>query len=110
MTGKYVDRFRERLMFPITDITGTVIAFGGRILDDKLKLAKYINSNENLIYSKGNHLYALNIAKRYAKEQLIITEGYMDTISLHQRGVKNVVASLRYCINRKTSKINIKNY
>ena len=45
-------------MFPITDITGTVIAFGGRILDDKVKLAKYINSNENFIYTKGNHLYA----------------------------------------------------
>ena len=103
--GKYVDRFRDRLMFPITDITGTVIAFGGRILDDKAKMAKYINSNENLVYSKGNHLYALNIAKRYAQNQLIITEGYMDTISLHQRGVKNVVASLGTALTERQAKL-----
>lgn len=105
MIGKYIDRFRDRLMFPITDITGTVIAFGGRILDDKVKLAKYINSNENFIYSKGNHLYALNIAKKYAKEQLIITEGYMDTISLHQRGVQNVVASLGTALTERQARL-----
>ena len=103
--GKYIDRFRDRLMFPITDITGTVIAFGGRILDDKEKMAKYINSNENLVYSKGNHLYALNIAKRYGQEQLILTEGYMDTISLYQRGVKNVVASLGTALTERQAKL-----
>lgn len=103
--GKYIDRFRDRLMFPITDISGTVIAFGGRILDDKSQMAKYINSNENIVYSKGNHLYALNIAKRYGQEQLIITEGYMDTISLHQRGVQNVVASLGTALTDRQAKL-----
>lgn len=103
--GKYIDRFRDRLMFPITDITGEVIAFGGRILDDKAKMAKYINSNENLVYSKGNHLYALNIAKRYAREQIIITEGYMDVISLQQRGVKNVVASLGTALTERQARL-----
>ncbi len=103
--GRYIDRFRDRLMFPISDITGTVIAFGGRILEDKAKLAKYINSNENLVYSKGNHLYALNIAKRYAQDQLIITEGYMDTISLQQRGIKNVVASLGTALTERQAKL-----
>lgn len=92
-------------MFPISDITGTVIAFGGRILDDNIKLAKYINSNENIVYSKGNHLYALNIAKKNASEQLIITEGYMDTISLHQRGVKNVVASLGTALTERQARL-----
>ena len=103
--GKYIDRFRDRLMFPITDISGTVIAFGGRLLDDKIKLAKYINSNENLVYSKGNHLYALNIAKKHGRDQLIITEGYMDTISLHQRGIKNVVASLGTALTERQARL-----
>ena len=103
--GKYIDRFRDRLMFPITDISGTVIAFGGRLLDDKVKLAKYINSNENLVYSKGNHLYALNIAKKHGRDQLIITEGYMDTISLHQRGIKNVVASLGTALTERQARL-----
>ena len=103
--GMYIDRFRDRLMFPISDITGNIIAFGGRILDDKAKMAKYINSNENLVYSKGNHLYALNLAKRHGQNQLIITEGYMDTISLYQRGVKNVVAALGTALTERQAKL-----
>ena len=103
--GMYIDRFRDRLMFPISDITGNIIAFGGRILDDKVKMAKYINSNENLVYSKGNHLYALNLAKRHGQNQLIITEGYMDTISLYQRGVKNVVAALGTALTERQAKL-----
>lgn len=88
----YIDMYRNRLMIPICDIRGRVIAFGGRVLDDSKP--KYINSPENVVYSKGRHLFGLNIAKNDCKKKLIIVEGYMDVISLHQRGVKNVVASL----------------
>jgi DNA primase len=92
--GKYIDRYRNRLMFPICDIRGRVIAFGGRVLDDSKP--KYINSNENIVYSKGRHLFGLNVAKKNSetKKKILIVEGYMDVISLHQRGVQNVVASL----------------
>ena len=92
--GKFIDRFRKRLMFPIQDIRGRVIAFGGRVLDDSKP--KYINSPENIVYSKGRHLYGLNVAKKIENkmEKIIIVEGYMDAVSLHQRGIHNVVASL----------------
>ena len=91
--GKYIDRYRNRLMFPICDVRGKVIAFGGRVLDDSKP--KYINSPENVEYSKGRHLFGLNVAKKYdIKKRLLIVEGYMDVISLHQRGIHNVVASL----------------
>lgn len=90
--GKYIDRFRKRLMFPIQDVRGRVIAFGGRVLDDSKP--KYINSPENIVYSKGRHLYGLNVAKKYETKKIIIVEGYMDAVSLHQRGIHNAVASL----------------
>jgi len=90
--GKFIDRFRKRLMFPILDVRGRVIAFGGRVLDDSKP--KYINSPENIVYSKGRHLFGLNVAKKEDLKKIIIVEGYMDVISLHQRGVTNVVASL----------------
>ena len=90
--GKYIDRYRNRLMFPICDVRGRVIAFGGRVLDDSKP--KYINSPENVVYSKGRHLFGLNVAKKSDVKKILIVEGYMDVISLHQRGVKNVVASL----------------
>ena len=90
--GKFVDRFRKRLMFPIQDVRGRVIAFGGRVLDDSKP--KYINSPENIVYSKGRHLYGLNVAKKADLNKIIIVEGYMDAISLHQRGITNAVASL----------------
>ena len=90
--GQYIDRYRNRLMFPICDVRGRVIAFGGRVLDDSKP--KYINSPENVVYSKGRHLFGLNVAKKYDTKQLLIVEGYMDVISLHQRGVKNVVGAL----------------
>jgi len=91
-TGEYFDRFRNRLMFPIFDIRGNVIGFGGRSLDDSLP--KYMNSPETLVYSKGRNLYALNIAKNFKDKKLIIVEGYMDVITLHQNGIINSVASL----------------
>lgn len=91
--GQFIDRYRNRLMFPICDVRGRVIAFGGRVLDDSKP--KYINSPENVVYSKGRHLFGLNVAKKYdIKKKLLIVEGYMDVISLHQRGIHNVVASL----------------
>ena len=109
--GEFIDRFRKRLMFPIQDERGRFIAFGGRILidppkadaseEEKLafkKQAKYINSTENIAYSKGRHLFGLYAAKKAAHtstlKKVLIVEGYMDTISLHQRGITNVVASL----------------
>ena len=90
--GKYIDRYRNRFIIPILDERNRVIAFGGRVLDDSKP--KYINSPENVVYSKGKHLFGLNVAKKYDHKQLLIVEGYMDAISLHQRGITNVVASL----------------
>lgn len=90
--GQYIDRYRNRLMFPICDTRGRVIAFGGRVLDDSKP--KYINSPENVVYSKGRNLFGLNVAKKGDTKQLLIVEGYMDVISLHQRGITNVVAPL----------------
>lgn len=90
--GQYIDRFRHRLMFPIQDVRGRIIAFGGRVLDDSKP--KYINSPENLVYSKGRHLFGLYNAKKHDTKKILIVEGYMDVISLHQRGITNVVASL----------------
>lgn len=90
--GKYIDRYRNRLVIPIFDERNRVIAFGGRVLDDSKP--KYINSPENIVYSKGRHLFGLNVAKKGETKRLLIVEGYMDAISLHQRGITNVVASL----------------
>lgn len=90
--GKYIDRFRKRVMFPIQDTRNKVIAFGGRVTDDSKP--KYINSPENIVYSKARHLFGLNVAKRGELKNIIIVEGYMDAISLYQRGITNVVASL----------------
>lgn len=97
--GTYIDRYRNRLMFPICDERGRVIAFGGRVLDDSKP--KYINSPENIVYSKGRHLFGLNVAKKKMLKKILIVEGYMDVISLHQRGITNVVAALRNSINTK---------
>ena len=90
--GKFIDRFRNRLMFPIFDTNERVIAFGGRVLDDSKP--KYINSPEDIVYSKGRHLFAFNIARKYNSKTIIMVEGYMDDVSLHQRGIHNAVASL----------------
>ena len=90
--GGFFDRFRGRIMFPIFNVRGEVIGFGGRIMDDTMP--KYLNSPETLVYSKRKNLYALNFAKRYSENRLIIVEGYMDAVSLHQAGIRNVVASL----------------
>lgn len=103
--GEFIDRFRKRLMFPIMTVNGKVVAFGGRRLDNNEKTAKYINSNENLIYSKKQHLFALNLAKQTNDKQIILVEGYMDAISLHQRGIKNVVASLGTALTEEQGRL-----
>lgn len=90
--GGYMDSFRKRLMFPIQDVRERVIAFGGRVLDDSKP--KYINSPENIVYSKGRNLFGLNVAKKHDTKKIVIVEGYMDAISLYKRGITNVVASL----------------
>ncbi len=99
---EFIDRFRRRLMFPIISATGKPVAFGGRRLNDTDK-GKYINSNENLVYSKKKHLFALNLAKQSEDKRIILVEGYMDAISLYQRGIDHVVASLRHSAYRRTS-------
>ena len=93
--GNIFDRFRDRLMFTIIDIRGNVIGFGGRIMNNKdPKAAKYLNSPETLIYNKRKNLFALNYAKKSKLGYLILVEGYMDAIALHQYGFDCAVASL----------------
>lgn len=105
--GRFIDRFRRRLMIPIQDTTGRFIAFGGRVLDDSKP--KYINSPENIVYSKGRNLFGLNIAKKGDTKKIIIVEGYMDAISLYQRGITNVVASLGTALTEQQGRLLRKN-
>lgn len=88
--GKYFDIFRNRVITPIIDIRGNVIAFGGRVLDDSKP--KYINTSDTLVYKKTNELFSLNFAKENIKSSIILCEGYMDVISMYQAGIKNAVA------------------
>ncbi len=106
----YYDRFRSRIMFPIITVTGRVIGFGGRLTEKSDKYPKYLNSPENTIFTKGSHLYGLNIAKNnIVGGKIIAVEGYMDVISLHQAGVKNVVASLGTALTKGQGRL-IKRY
>ena len=90
--NKFYDKFRNRVMFPIFDTRGNVVAFGGRTLgNDK---AKYLNSSETAVFHKGDMLYALNIAKNSKADYFILCEGYMDVIAMHQAGFDSAVASL----------------
>ncbi len=93
-SGKYMDCFRNRIIFPIHNVQGKIIAFGGRVLDDNLP--KYINSPETPVYSKGKHLYGLYQARKgiRQKNQVIIVEGYTDVLMAHQYGFDNAIASL----------------
>ena len=90
--GRVYDRFRNRLMFPIIDIRGNVIGFGGRVLDDSKP--KYLNSNETLIFNKRRNLFGLNLAKKTKEDSIILVEGNIDVVTLHQFGFDNAVASL----------------
>lgn len=90
--GKFYDRFRNRLMVPIIDLRGNIIGFGGRVLDDSKP--KYLNSPETAIFNKRKNLFGLNVAKKTKYDMLILCEGYMDAIALHQYGFDCAVASL----------------
>ncbi len=90
--GNLYDYFRNRVIFPIIDVTGNVIAFGGRVMDDSKP--KYLNSSDTPGFKKSKNLFALNYAKNHCSEQLILCEGYMDVIALHSAGVENAVATL----------------
>lgn len=90
--GNLYDYFRNRVIFPIIDVTGNIIAFGGRVMDDSKP--KYLNSSDTPGFKKSKNLFALNYAKNHCSEQLILCEGYMDVIALHSAGVENAVATL----------------
>ena len=92
--GNLFDRFRDRLMFPIIDVRGNVIAFGGRIIKNDPNAAKYLNSPETLIFNKRKNLFGLNLAKKSKQGSLILVEGNIDVVALHQYGFDNAVASL----------------
>lgn len=107
--GRIYDKFRNRLMFPIIDVRGNVIAFGGRALAEG-DPAKYMNSPETPVFHKGRHLFSLNLAKTFgAKDGLILVEGYMDVISLYQAGIQNAVAGLGTALTEDQAKL-IKRY
>ena len=93
-TGKFIDRFNSRIIFPVNNITGDTIAFGGRIIRES-KLAKYINSPETEFYKKGNMIFNLDKAKdtRSETDEVLIVEGYMDVVSVYSSGIKNVIAN-----------------
>ena len=99
--GKYIDYFRDRIIFPIFSLSGRVIGFGGRVLDDSLP--KYINSPETLVYNKGSNLYSLNFAKEdiRKKNYIIIVEGYTDVLIAQQYGFNNLAASLGTALTTK---------
>ena len=90
--GGIYDKFRSRLMFPVIDVRGDVVAFGGRVLDKSEP--KYMNSSETPVYSKRRELYALNLAKKSKRPNIILCEGNIDVVTLHQAGFDNAVASM----------------
>ena len=93
-TGQLIDRFRDRLMFPIIDVRGYVIGFGGRTLKSGSDEAKYLNSPETIIFNKRKNLFGMNLAKKSKQGSLILVEGNVDVVALHQYGFDNAVASL----------------
>ncbi len=110
--GILYDKFKNRLMFPIFDVRGRVVAFGGRAIGthEELKekhIPKYVNSPENLIYIKGKHLYGLNLAKQSTDKlkRILVVEGYMDVVTPHSYGVSNVVASLGTALTENQGKL-----
>lgn len=108
--SSFYDRFRDRIMFPITDVMGRVIGFGGRILREANFQPKYLNSPDTVIYNKRQNLYGLNSAKTESnKKGIIIVEGYMDVIALHQKGFTNAVASLGTSLTTEQAKL-VKRY
>ena len=109
---KIYDKFRSRVIFPIIDLRGNVIAFGGRIINqeerDGYKPPKYLNSAETLVFNKGRNLFSLNLAKKDSDNQCILCEGYMDVISVYQAGVPNIVATLGTALTENQAKLLMK--
>lgn len=101
--GHVIDTYRNRAMFPIIDLRGSVIAFGGRVLDDSKP--KYINTSDTLVYKKSQGVFALNFAKRGTEKTLILCEGYMDVIAYHQAGFTNAVAGLGTAFTPEQAKL-----
>jgi len=101
--GKLYDYFRGRVMFPIIDVAGNVIAFGGRVMDDSVP--KYLNSSDTPAFKKSRNLFALNYAKNNAEEHIILCEGYMDVIALHAAGFSSAVATLGTAITSEQARI-----
>ena len=111
--GKIFDRFAGRVIFPIIDLRGNVIGFGGRIITDRVlangkKPAKYLNTSNTLVYDKGRNLFSLNLAKKANARKLILCEGYMDVISVYQAGIPNVVATLGTALTENQAKLLMK--
>ncbi len=104
---KYVSRFRNRIIFPINNISGNIIGFGGRIIDDNKNLAKYINSPETPFFKKGSNLYNLDKARKLSNklEDVYLVEGYMDVIGLSKNGIENTVANLGTALTSKQIQI-----
>ncbi len=104
-TGKvhYYDNFKNRAMVPIIDLRGNVIAFGGRVLDDSKP--KYVNTSDTLVYKKSNGVFALNFAKNGNPSKLIVCEGYMDVIALHQAGFTNSIACLGTALTQEQARL-----
>ena len=101
--GRYYDAFRNRIMFPIIDVSGNVIAFGGRVMDDSKP--KYKNSSDTPVFKKSRNLFALNFARHHCTETLILCEGYMDVIALHSAGFENAVATLGTAITSEQARM-----
>ena len=101
--GSYYDAFRNRVMFPIIDVSGNVIAFGGRVMDDSKP--KYKNSSDTPVFKKSRNLFALNFAKQACSEALILCEGYMDVIAMHAAGFTNAVATLGTAITSEQARM-----
>lgn len=101
--GRYFETFRNRVMFPIIDVSGNVIAFGGRVMDDSKP--KYKNSSDTPVFKKLRNLFALNFARHTCQESLILCEGYMDVIALHAVGITNAVATLGTAITSEQARV-----
>ena len=110
--GKAVDKFRARVIFPIIDLRGNVIAFGGRIVEntqkDGYKPPKYLNSPDTPVFNKGKNLFSLNLAKKDCAENCILCEGYMDVISVYKAGITNITATLGTALTEEQAKLLMK--
>ncbi len=102
-SGRLYDYFRNRVIFPIIDTSGNVVAFGGRVMDDSKP--KYLNTSDTPAFKKSRHLFALNYAKKHCEEQMMLCEGYMDVIAMHAAGFENAVATLGTAITSEQARI-----